>query len=165
MKKITFLLMLSAAFLCCGKEYFVSNSGNDNSDGSRNRPFKTITRAVKAVKPGDVVTVRGGTYRELVLIRGVSGTPDKPIVFRGAPGETALLTGALPVKNKWKKTPGFRFIYESVSDLEICMLFDSKEINRYMRVDSLDMLDRQPGAFMLDKSNGKLYVNTFRGNS
>ncbi len=163
MKKITFLLMLSAAFLCCGKEYFVSNSGNDNSDGSRNHPFKTITRAVKAVKPGDVVTVRGGTYRELVLIRGVSGTPDKPIVFRGAPGETALLTGALPVKNKWKKTAGFRFIYESVSDLEICMLFDSKEINRYMRVDSLDMLDRQPGAFMLDKSNGKLYVNTLRG--
>ncbi|MBR2872210.1 MAG: right-handed parallel beta-helix repeat-containing protein [Lentisphaeria bacterium] len=163
MKKTALLLMLAATFLCCGKEYFVSNSGDDKSDGSRTRPFKTISRAVKAVKAGDIVTVRGGTYRELVLIRGVSGTPDKPIVFRGAPGETALLTGALPVKNKWKKTAGFRFIYESVSDLEICMLFDSKELNRYMRVDSLEMLDRQPGSFMLDKRNGKLYVNTLRG--
>lgn len=154
--------MLAASVVCSAAEYFVSNGGNDRWEGSFKRPFKTIHKAASVAKAGDIVTVRGGRYLELVAIRN-SGTPEKPIVFRGAPGETALLCGALPVEKKWKKVPGYRFIYESFSPWEINMFFDSVLLNRYMRVDSFEMLDRQPGAFMLDKKTGKLYVNTLRG--
>ena len=162
MKRIFVLIVAAAAFVCSGAEYFVSNFGNDSWQGSAAKPFKTILKAASKVKPGDTVTVRGGVYHELLTLR-TSGTPEKPIIFRGVPGETVLMTGAYPVEKKWKKTAGTRFVYESFSPYEVNMLFDSKLINRYMRVDSLDMLDRQPGAFMLDKKTGKLYVNTFTG--
>ena len=160
-KTICFLFLLGAA-LCGAKEYFVSNAGNDKNEGSRERPFKTICKAVTMVKPGDVVTVRGGVYREMMDIRA-AGTPEKPIVFRGAPGETVLITGAYPANLVWKKAPGTRFLYESFSPVEINQFYDSALLNRYMKVDSLEMADRQPGSFMLDKKNGKLYVNTLRG--
>ena len=108
-KTICFLFLLGAA-LCGAKEYFVSNAGNDKNEGSQERPFKTICKAVAMVKPGDVVTVRGGVYREMMDIRA-AGTPEKPIVFRGAPGETALITGAYPIALVWKKAENTRFLY------------------------------------------------------
>ena len=162
MKKTFLFLLLAASALCGAVEYFVSNEGNDKWDGSFKRPFRTIQKAANVVKAGDIVNVAGGRYHELIVIRQ-SGTPGKPIIFRGAPDQTALITGALPVEQKWKKVLGYRYIYESFSPIEINMFFDSVLINRYMRVDSFEMLDRQPGAFMLDKKTGKLYVNTFRG--
>ena len=87
-------MLLCLAVYCGAREYFVSNDGNDKWPGTKQQPLKTINAAADRVQPGDVVTVRGGTYRERVLIKR-SGTAAKPIIFRGAPGETALLTGAL----------------------------------------------------------------------
>ena len=162
MKKKILFLLLGCAVICGAAEYFVSNNGNDRWEGSAKKPFRTIQQAAKVAKAGDVVTVRAGRYSELIVVQN-SGTPEAPIVFRGAPGETVLLTGALPVEGKWKKVPGYRYIYETFSPWEVNMFFDSVLLNRYMRVDSFEMLDRQPGAFMLDKATGKLYVNTFSG--
>ena len=162
MKKVLLYSLLLTAAFCYARDYFVANTGNDKGPGTKQQPFKTIGKAVSVVKAGDVVTVAGGTYRESVTLR-TSGTPEKPIVFRGAPGETVLITGALPVTGKWKKLPGYRFIYESSTPWEINIFFDSLLLNRYMPLESLDMLDRQPGGFMLDKKTGKLYVNTLQG--
>ena len=72
-----------------------------------------MNKAVSAVNPGDIVTVRGGLYREQVNFRR-SGTAEKPIIFRGAPGETVLHTAAYPVTQPWKKSPGYRFIYDEI---------------------------------------------------
>ncbi len=162
MRVSTIILALCISVCCCAKEYFVSNSGNDRWAGTKAKPFKTIKKAVSVVKPGDIVTVRGGIYREKVEIR-CSGTAEKPIVFRGAPGETALSTGAFPVTQAWKKTPGYRYIYQSRFPYAITMLFDSSLITRYMPVDDMNYLDRQPGAFLLDRKTGDLYINTFSG--
>ena len=162
MKKFLIFFSFAIALALCGTEYFVSNSGDDKAPGSRQQPFKTISKAAAVAKAGDIVTVRGGRYFEQLLVRN-SGTPDKPIIFRGAPGETALLVGALPVTQKWQKVAGYRFIYQSVSPCEVNMLFDSRYLNRYMRVDTFEMLERQPGAYLLDKKSGKLYVNTYSG--
>lgn len=82
-------------------EYFVSPKGNDawsgryaapRRDGS-DGPFRTLARAARAVKPGDVCTVRGGTYRE-TLRPAASGEPGRPIVFRAYRGETPLIVGS-----------------------------------------------------------------------
>lgn len=162
MKKTILFFLLLTAVSGYTRDYFVSPQGNDSGNGSRQQPFRTIGKAVSVVKAGDIVTVAGGTYRETVTIR-VSGTAEKPIIFRGAPDETVLITGAVPVTVKWKKVPGYRFIYASATPWEINMFFDSLLLNRYMRVDSMDMLDRQPGGFMLDKKTGKLFVNTLNG--
>ena len=156
------VLVLCAAALCGAKEYFVSNSGNDRWPGTKDKPFKTIGKAVSLVKPGDIVTVRGGTYREFVDIRK-SGTPEQPIVFRGAPGETALITAGYPVYGPWTKVEGRRYIWKSEFRYAISLFFDSLLLNRYMPVESMELLDRQPGAYLHDRKTGALYVNTFSG--
>ena len=48
-------------------------SDEADAPGSAEKPWKTISRAAEAVKPGDVVLIRSGVYRERVTIRR-SGT-------------------------------------------------------------------------------------------
>ncbi len=44
-------------------EFFVAPNGDDANAGTEAKPFATIQRAQQAVAAGDVVNVRGGTYR------------------------------------------------------------------------------------------------------
>jgi len=47
---------------------------------------KTLKSVIESLKPGDVVEIAPGTYREVMKIK-VSGTAAAPIVIRGAPGK------------------------------------------------------------------------------
>ena len=49
------------------------------------RAFKTLNAVLPKLKPGDVVAVEPGTYRETVRLT-VSGTRNAPITIRGAAG-------------------------------------------------------------------------------
>ena len=90
-----FLLTLSAA--CANApaaDYFVSPTGDDAGDGTKDKPFATIQHAQGAANPGDTVYVRGGHYvmhedqiakREriwaYVTFLDKSGTKGKPIRY------------------------------------------------------------------------------------
>ncbi len=77
-------------------DYFVSPDGSDEGDGSAVAPFETISAAAEVAGPGDVITVRGGTYRERIdPPRG--GTAEEPIVYRAASGEDVVITGSEPI--------------------------------------------------------------------
>ncbi len=84
-----------------GHEYFVSVNGNDANNGSALHPFRTISAAARVAMPGDVITVRGGVYREqIVPPRG--GTSDKErIVYQAARGERVVIKGSETIKG-WK---------------------------------------------------------------
>ncbi|MBI2301991.1 MAG: right-handed parallel beta-helix repeat-containing protein, partial [Armatimonadetes bacterium] len=90
-------------------ELFVAPDGDDDNPGSADKPFRTITRGVKELLPGDTLTVRGGTYREAVEIEKY-GTAEKPILVRAAPGETVVIKGSELIKEwtadgeTWKST-------------------------------------------------------------
>ncbi|HYL50669.1 MAG TPA: right-handed parallel beta-helix repeat-containing protein, partial [Acidimicrobiia bacterium] len=76
---------------------FVSTFGSDTNDGSSSAPFGTISHAEAAARPGDVVCVRGGTYREDVRLTR-SGAKASLITVAGAPGESAIIDGTnLPI--------------------------------------------------------------------
>jgi hypothetical protein len=68
--------------------------GADQNPGSDKAPWKTITHAVKQLKPGDTLLLRGGTYYESVIV-AVVGTAEKPITIRAFPGELAILDAGL----------------------------------------------------------------------
>lgn len=78
-------------------EYHVSVRGADAQPGTPAAPLRTIQRAADLARPGDVVTVHEGVYRERVSpSRG--GTSDSArITYRSAPGEKVVITGAEPV--------------------------------------------------------------------
>lgn len=61
--------------------YYVSTTGANTSDGSQATPWRTISKAMKSIQPGDEVVVKAGTYNELVRIK-VGGTADNYTVLR-----------------------------------------------------------------------------------
>jgi len=44
--------------------YYVATTGSDSNLGTLNQPFRTVTKGVSALKPGDTTFVRAGTYAE-----------------------------------------------------------------------------------------------------
>jgi len=84
------------------REYHVSPQGDDAGDGSPARMLKTISAAARLARPGDVITVHAGVYRERINPpRG--GTSDaQRITYRAAPGEKVVLKGSEVVKG-WQK--------------------------------------------------------------
>lgn len=82
---------------------------SDDALGTADRPWKTITQAAGKAGPGDVVVIRGGVYRERVLVK-TSGTARAPIRFEAAPGEHVVVTGADRLTG-WRKADDARPIY------------------------------------------------------
>ena len=72
--------------------WHVAKNGDNQNDGSAEKPFQTISQAAMMVQPGDTVVVHAGVYMESVFV-AVSGTPDKPITFRTAPNEEVWIDG------------------------------------------------------------------------
>jgi parallel beta-helix repeat protein len=76
-----------------GAEYFVATTGNDSNPGTLASPWRTVQRAVSLVKAGDFVNIRGGVYRESVLV-WASGNDKNPITFQSYNGESVTITAS-----------------------------------------------------------------------
>ncbi len=63
-----------------GPTYYVGPGGNNTNDGSRERPWATLSFAVQKLKPGDVLRVLPGSYNETVQVN-VSGTSNQRITI------------------------------------------------------------------------------------
>ena len=68
-------------------DFWVAPFGNDLNAGSSDSPFRTIGHAVAKMHSGDRCILRGGTYREEVVV----GKPNLSIIAQE--GEAVLLTG------------------------------------------------------------------------
>lgn len=94
--------------------YVVAQShpaASDDNPGTPTKPFKTISRAAKAVKPGDNVLIEDGVYRETVVVQ-TSGTKEAPIVFQAAPLANVVVTGAERITD-WRREEGEENIYST----------------------------------------------------
>lgn len=96
------MLWLLAGQTLDAREVQVSITGDDRNEGTAARPFRTISAAARIARPGDVITVHRGVYRERISPpRG--GTSDRNrIVYRAAPGERVEIKGSEVITN-WVK--------------------------------------------------------------
>lgn len=101
--------LMTDSLAAAGTLWVDSHAVPETADGSRQAPFATITAAAAAVQPGDVVIIRGGTYRENVRLP--SGEPEQPVTLRAAEGERVILSGGDPIgdwqpagENRWSAT-------------------------------------------------------------
>jgi len=76
-------------------EFHASPSGDDAAVGSSTQPFRTIGRATRAMKAGDVCLLHAGTYRE--TLTPVSGTASAPVTYQARPGDQVVISGCDPV--------------------------------------------------------------------
>ncbi len=110
-------------------EFFVSPQGSDSQPGSRETPFATLLRAMRAVRelragaaePGPVtVYLRGGRHElseKLVFGPGDTGTEASPVTYTSYPGERAVLSGGRVIPGPWRKSAGKPYYETRVPDL------------------------------------------------
>ena len=92
----TALLALPPAPLSeAAARYYVAPGVRSGGNGSMERPWDLATALSHpaAVKPGDTIWIRGGTYKGAFTSR-LAGAPDAPIVLRQYPGERVVVDGA-----------------------------------------------------------------------
>ena len=107
---ITFIILIhSCLFLSAQAKYHVSKTGSDNNTGSIGHPFLTINKAAQIAKPGDIITVHEGVYREWINPLQGGESEELRIIFQAAQGEDVHIMGSEPVKgwvrqndNYWK---------------------------------------------------------------
>lgn len=83
------------AFPTAAKEFYIAPDGNDNTgDGTIEKPWFNLQKAINAATPGTHIICRGGTYLQKVQGDGKftvriknSGSADAPIVIRCYNGE------------------------------------------------------------------------------
>jgi parallel beta-helix repeat protein len=77
-------------------EYFVSPTGTSGNQGSQQSPW-SLGHAATQAQPGDIITVRAGTYQAgqdgVGLRPGRSGINGQPITFRAYAGERPIIQG------------------------------------------------------------------------
>jgi hypothetical protein len=98
-----FALALAAPALCPAATWVVDQRhrrASDANPGTEKAPFKTITAAIKVVKPGDAIAVKNGTYRESVTLP--AGTNGLPITLTAWKGHHPVVKGSEVVKGPWR---------------------------------------------------------------
>lgn len=108
---VTVLGLLMANGLCAGEYHVSAEKGAADGDGSKGKPFKTISAAAAVAMPGDTVTVHAGVYREEIDPPRGGESDEKRIVYQAAEGARVVIKGSEPVKgwvrvenDTWKLT-------------------------------------------------------------
>jgi alpha-L-arabinofuranosidase len=100
-----FLALAAASLTLSATEFHVALKGNDHNDGSRSRPFRSISAAAQVAQPGDVITVHRGVYRERISPPRGGESDSKRIIYQAAPGEKVEIKGSEVIKG-WVKEKG-----------------------------------------------------------
>ena len=85
--------------------FHVAVNGSDSSDGSPERPFRSINRAARLARAGDTVLVHAGEYREWVQPQHGGLSDQRRITYQAAEGEHVVIKGSEPVSG-WEPAGG-----------------------------------------------------------
>ncbi|GAA3337104.1 hypothetical protein GCM10020358_12140 [Amorphoplanes nipponensis] len=99
-------------------DIYVAPGGRDSGDGSLRRPYATLQRAVAAIRPGQTIALRGGTYRPAAGITiTTSGTAARRITLSNYRDERPVIDAAGIPADQWAITQ--RTAYWTVQGLEV----------------------------------------------
>jgi hypothetical protein len=127
--------------------FYVSTSGDDSNQGTKQRPFLTIRKGISALTAGDVLHLREGNYVESVKIKHLHGSLAKPVVIRSYKKEHATIDGSvldfrLAANDDWKAA--FPDDPEAHADEYVsCDRFEADRDNNN-RINRGAFLDREP---------------------
>jgi len=162
--RLAILAVVGALLGACAMaaEHFVKPAGDDAGAGtSWGSAWKTIQRGVKDLKPGDVLTIAPGVYREQVVVTA-SGAEGKPILIRAQrPGFSVVkasrrMAGFEPV-------PGMRFVYRTKARYRIYNVVEADTYRMYLRAPDPQDMDQFRLSYYYDEARRSIYVHTSDG--
>jgi hypothetical protein len=89
-----------------GNCYYVSTNGNDANPGTFALPFRTTLKGLQTTQNGDILYIRGGTYRlpeeqtTSVTFSRSGATPTSFVTIRNYPGENPIILGGWDTSGK-----------------------------------------------------------------
>lgn len=95
-----------------GKQIHVDCNAAQGGDGSRDTPLRTIQQAADIARPGDVVIVHGGVYRENVDPRRGGYDAYARITYTVAEGEHAVIKGSESLTG-WRRVEGAEGVWHA----------------------------------------------------
>ena len=131
-KMLLFVSCLSAGALSAAV-FHVSPSGSNKNQGTEAAPFGSIAFAASKAKPGDVVKIGPGLYREQITFTK-SGKKNAPITFVGSRGKNGEFLSIVEAPGRvitdWKPAPeiGENIWKTSLSKRPDLMMMDGKMI-------------------------------------
>ena len=99
------LLFSLAACTAAATEYHVTQTGSDDAAGTAEAPFRTLSRAVAALRAGDTCIIHEGIYRETMTLTR-SGDAGRPIRIQAAPAEHVTISATEPLRATWTRQGG-----------------------------------------------------------
>mgnify|MGYP003634393116 CR=1 FL=1 len=126
-KHITLVLVLFIVFSCNATEIWVSNTGKDTNNGTKESPFATLSMALRearnmrrlkdpSIKDGIHIILMDGIFNleESVFIRPEdSGTPDSPTFIEAQSGMKPILSGGVQILH-WKESESINGLNEGI---------------------------------------------------
>ena len=81
-------ILVTGDIVAAARTIHVANWGDDDASGTWDEPMRSVGAAVRLARSGDVIELRGGTYRESVVVE------DKAVHIRSTAGERAVFEGS-----------------------------------------------------------------------
>lgn len=167
------LVLVTAHAEGVGAKLFVSPDGSDGNPGTKERPFRTLKKALSVVEASGIITLSEGVYREGDLLLRRGGTPGHPLVIQGAEGQSALVKGSEEVAG-WRPDGDRRWRLDAwtvnsqqlfCDGLPLQQIGARSPLNaRHVRADTVclppigkDLNDLTPGSFWYDQDGHALY--------
>jgi hypothetical protein len=164
-------------------EYYVAPDGSDEASGTLEKPFATVPRAQQAVRAGDTVYLRGGTYQikesqiaerkgsfAYVITLDKSGAPDKRITYRAYQNEKpvfdfssvkpeGLRVYAFSVSGSWLHFQGIEVtgVQVTIKEHTQSICFESNGSNNIF--ERLSMHDNQAIGIYHVRGSDNLFLN------
>jgi len=151
---LSLILLLALPVPGSARDWFVSPSGNDSSEGTEQAPLRTVQAALEHAQAGDVCKLRQGTYREAAEFKS-SGVKDKPVRIMALPGESVIFDGTETVTTKWEKYQGS--IYKVTAPKGIEQLFVGREMMIEARWPNMKFNQRFDRSYWAKTENGSTH--------
>ena len=130
------------------KEFHVAVTGSDFADGTKEYPFRTISKAAKVAETGDKVIVHEGEYREWVKPEHSGYSNISRITYEAAEGEKVVIKGS-------ERIQGWELLEGTVWKVVLPNTFFG-DYNPYKEILKGDWFMYKPGVF---RHPGEVYLN------
>jgi alpha-N-arabinofuranosidase len=130
------------------KEFHVAVTGSDLADGTKEHPFRTISKAAKVAETGDKVIVHEGEYREWVKPEHSGYSNINRITYEAVESEKVVIKGSERIQS-WEPYEG------TVWKVILPNTFFS-DYNPYKEILSGDWFMYTPGIY---RHPGEVYLN------